>query len=95
VWLWCSIYKIPDGSFRTGPALWFSSLLLPDDVTTKRIGKPENQFAFSGEAKNKKYATEIIHETHEAWKRLISGQTKSEIALFVSLSHSLLEFIRL
>jgi len=38
-------------------------------------GKPENQFAFSGEAKNKKYAMEIIHETHEAWRRLISGET--------------------
>ena len=34
-------------------------------------GKPENTFAFSGEAKNKKYATEIIHECHEAWRRLI------------------------
>jgi len=38
-------------------------------------GKPENQFAFSGEAKNKKYAMEIIHETHEAWRRLIRGET--------------------
>jgi len=38
-------------------------------------GKPENQFAFSGEAKNKKYAMEIIHETHEAWRRLINGDT--------------------
>ncbi|CAG8442249.1 2197_t:CDS:2 [Diversispora eburnea] len=26
-----------------------------------------------GEAKNKKYATEIIHETHEAWRRIING----------------------
>jgi len=24
--------------------------------------------------KNKKYATEIIHETHESWRRLIFGQ---------------------
>ena len=38
-------------------------------------GKPENAFAFSGEAKNKKYATEIIHECHEAWRRLISGES--------------------
>jgi inorganic pyrophosphatase len=36
-------------------------------------GKPENQFAFSGEAKNKRYATEIIHECNEAWKKLIAG----------------------
>ena len=37
-------------------------------------GKPENSFAFSGEAKNKKYATEIIHECHEAWRRLAYGE---------------------
>lgn len=41
-------------------------------------GKPENQFAFSGEAKNKKYATEIIHECHEAWRRLISGESPAK-----------------
>ncbi|CAG8727693.1 7532_t:CDS:2, partial [Racocetra fulgida] len=46
---------------------WFRIYKIPD-------GKPENSFAFSGEAKNKKYATEIIHETHEAWRRLIKGQ---------------------
>ncbi|KAK4050160.1 Inorganic pyrophosphatase [Microbotryomycetes sp. JL201] len=44
-----------------------------------RIYKPENQFAFSGEAKNRKYAFEIVHECHEAWKRLIKGETKSDI----------------
>jgi hypothetical protein len=41
-------------------------------------GKPENAFAFSGEAKNKKYATEIIHECHEAWRRLITGETPAK-----------------
>jgi len=41
-------------------------------------GKPENAFAFSGEAKNKKYATEIIHECHEAWRRLASGETPAK-----------------
>jgi len=45
---------------------WFRIYKIPD-------GKPENTFAFSGEAKNKKYATEIIHECHEAWRRLILG----------------------
>ncbi|KAM0755048.1 inorganic pyrophosphatase [Meredithblackwellia eburnea MCA 4105] len=49
---------------------WMRIYKIPD-------GKPENQFAFSGEAKNRKYATEIIHECNEAWKRLISGQTKA------------------
>ena len=41
-------------------------------------GKPENTFAFSGEAKNKKYATEIIHECHEAWRRLITGESPAK-----------------
>lgn len=40
-------------------------------------GKPENKFAFSGEAKNKKYATGIIDECHDAWRRLITGKTPS------------------
>lgn len=52
---------------------WFRIYKIPD-------GKPENVFAFSGEAKNKKYATDIIFETHEAWKQLINGATdKKEI----------------
>ncbi|KAI8457989.1 inorganic pyrophosphatase [Phakopsora pachyrhizi] len=31
------------------------------------------QFAFSGEAKHKKYATEVVMECHEAWKRLLKN----------------------
>jgi len=50
---------------------WFRIYKIPD-------GKPENAFAFSGEAKNKKYATEIIHECHEAWRRLISGESPAK-----------------
>lgn len=46
---------------------WFRIYKIPD-------GKPENQFAFSGEAKNKKYALDIIRETNESWKQLIHGQ---------------------
>ena len=44
---------------------WFRIYKIPD-------GKPENNFAFNGEAKNAKYANEIIHECHESWKKLIS-----------------------
>ncbi|KAJ3303508.1 Inorganic pyrophosphatase [Kappamyces sp. JEL0829] len=47
---------------------WFRIYKIPD-------GKPENNFAFSGEAKNKKYTDEVIHECHEAWKRLIQKGT--------------------
>ncbi|KAH9178804.1 inorganic pyrophosphatase [Lactarius sanguifluus] len=45
---------------------WFRIYKIPD-------GKPENQFAFSGEAKNKKYAAEIIHECHEARNITVDG----------------------
>ncbi|KAL5535304.1 IPP1 [Sanghuangporus sanghuang] len=54
---------------------WFRIYKIPD-------GKPENAFAFSGEAKNKKYATEIIHECHEAWRRLIAGETPAQTASY-------------
>ncbi|KAF8600876.1 inorganic diphosphatase [Ceratobasidium sp. AG-I] len=50
---------------------WFRIYKIPD-------GKPENAFAFSGEAKNKRYATEIIHECHEAWRRLIVGEVPAK-----------------
>lgn len=46
---------------------WFRIYKIPD-------GKPENQFAFSGEAKNKKYALDIVRETNESWKQLIYGK---------------------
>lgn len=50
---------------------WFRIYKIPD-------GKPENNFAFSGEAKNKAYATEVIHECADAWKRLISKEVPAK-----------------
>jgi len=47
---------------------WFRIYKIPD-------GKPENQFAFSGECKNKKYAEEVIHECSDAWEKLMTGKT--------------------
>ena len=47
---------------------WFRIYKIPD-------GKPENQFAFSGECKNKKYANDVIVECAEAWEKLITGKT--------------------
>lgn len=52
---------------------WFRIYKIPD-------GKPENNFAFAGEARNKRYAIEIIHECHEAWRRLVSGDTPAKTA---------------
>ena len=54
---------------------WFRIYKIPD-------GKPENQFAFSGECKNKKYAMDIVRECAEAWEKLVTGKTpKDEISL--------------
>jgi inorganic pyrophosphatase len=47
---------------------WFRIYKIPD-------GKPENQFAFTGECKNKSYAMDVIRECAEAWDRLIAGKT--------------------
>jgi inorganic pyrophosphatase len=46
---------------------WFRIYKIPD-------GKPENQFAFSGECKNKKYAMDVIRECAEAWEKLVKGE---------------------
>ncbi|KAE8447638.1 Inorganic pyrophosphatase [Mollisiaceae sp. DMI_Dod_QoI] len=48
---------------------WFRIYKIPD-------GKPENQFAFTGECKNKKYATDVVRECAEAWEKLITGKTQ-------------------
>ncbi|KAI0880385.1 inorganic pyrophosphatase [Annulohypoxylon maeteangense] len=48
---------------------WFRIYKIPD-------GKPENQFAFTGECKNKSYAFDVIRECSEAWERLITGKTQ-------------------
>jgi inorganic pyrophosphatase len=62
---------------------WFRIYKIPD-------GKPENQFAFSGECKNKKYATDIVRECAEAWERLVSGKSqRGEISLAnLTVQHS-------
>lgn len=46
---------------------WFRIYKIPD-------GKPENQFAFSGESKNKAYAQEIVRSCSEAWEKLVNGK---------------------
>ncbi|XP_063291011.1 inorganic pyrophosphatase [Pelobates fuscus] len=44
---------------------WFQRYKVPD-------GKPENQFAFNGEFKNKDFAIEIIKSTNTQWKALVT-----------------------
>ncbi|XP_008573005.1 PREDICTED: LOW QUALITY PROTEIN: inorganic pyrophosphatase 2, mitochondrial-like [Galeopterus variegatus] len=43
---------------------WFRFYKVPE-------GKPENQFAFNGDFKNKAFALEVIKSTHECWKALL------------------------
>ncbi|KAL0074813.1 inorganic pyrophosphatase [Phycomyces blakesleeanus] len=50
---------------------WFKIYKVPD-------GKPENEFAFDGQCKDKAYANTIIEETHEAWQKLIKGDTPAK-----------------
>ncbi|GAA6107399.1 inorganic pyrophosphatase [Tachysurus ichikawai] len=49
---------------------WFRRYKVPD-------GKPENQFAFNGEFKDKDFAIKTIKSTHDFWKALISQQTSA------------------
>ena len=42
---------------------WFRYYKVPD-------GKPKNNFAFDGEAKDRDYAMSVVEETHEQWKDL-------------------------
>ncbi|XP_014212908.1 inorganic pyrophosphatase isoform X2 [Copidosoma floridanum] len=43
---------------------WFKLYKIPD-------GKPENQFAFNGEAKPRDFALKVIKDVHNHWKSLI------------------------
>ncbi|XP_058649884.1 inorganic pyrophosphatase 2, mitochondrial isoform X2 [Onychostoma macrolepis] len=47
---------------------WFRMYKVPD-------GKPENQFAFNGEFKNRDFAIKTVKDTHSFWKALISKNT--------------------
>ncbi|CAN7993420.1 unnamed protein product [Ixodes hexagonus] len=51
---------------------WFRIYKIPD-------GKPENQFAFNGEAKNREFAEKIIAETHTYWKALMQRADTSPL----------------
>jgi len=49
---------------------WFKLYKVPD-------GKPENQFAFNGEAKNREFAHKVILGTHDEWRILVSDKDYS------------------
>ncbi|CAL1531653.1 unnamed protein product, partial [Lymnaea stagnalis] len=52
---------------------WFTYYKVPDN-------KPENQFAFNGEAKGKDYALQVIQESHSQWRALVSSPGSSSIS---------------
>lgn len=52
---------------------WFKIYKMPD-------GKPENKFAFNGEAKNAEFATKVVEETHKFWQGLVNDQNESKIS---------------
>ncbi|KAK6482066.1 inorganic pyrophosphatase-like [Huso huso] len=51
---------------------WFRRYKVPD-------GKPENQFAFNGEFKDKDFAISIIKSTNDYWKALVSKKSGGEL----------------
>lgn len=52
---------------------WFRYYKVPDD-------KPENQFAYNGEAKSRDFAMQIINETHDQWKELVTKEGESSLS---------------
>lgn len=51
---------------------WFKIYKIPD-------GKPENQFAFNGEAKPRDFALHIIDEVHQHWQNLVKQEASTGI----------------
>lgn len=51
---------------------WFKIYKIPD-------GKPENQFAFNGEAKTREFALHIVDEVHQHWQNLIKQEGSSSV----------------
>uniref|UniRef100_A0AAY4AST8 inorganic diphosphatase n=1 Tax=Denticeps clupeoides TaxID=299321 RepID=A0AAY4AST8_9TELE len=48
---------------------WFKRYKVPD-------GKPENDFAFNGQFKDKDFAVQVITTTHEHWRALVRKEAK-------------------
>jgi len=49
---------------------WFKIYKIPD-------GKPENKFAFNGEAKNREFAHKVIDEVHKFWRALVNKEAEA------------------
>ncbi|XP_063237399.1 inorganic pyrophosphatase isoform X2 [Bacillus rossius redtenbacheri] len=49
---------------------WLKIYKIPD-------GKPENQFAFNGEPKNREFALQTIEEVHKYWRSLVRKEVEA------------------
>ena len=61
-------------SYLADTRKWFRTYKVPD-------GKPENNFAFDGEYKDKAFADKIIEECYQQWKQLVNGKCFFRIPL--------------
>ena len=66
--------KIIIFSYLADTRKWFRTYKVPD-------GKPENNFAFDGEYKDKAFADKIIEECYQQWKQLVNGECYFESQL--------------
>jgi hypothetical protein len=67
------VERLMPGLLR-GTHEWFKIYKIPD-------GKPANEFAFEGQAKNREFALKVIEETHSHWSELIGGQSGNNAEL--------------
>ena len=54
--------------FLAATVEWFKIYKMPD-------GKPANQFAFDGQAKDKAFAVKIVNECHDQWKEMMAKES--------------------
>ncbi|NP_001279524.1 inorganic pyrophosphatase-like [Callorhinchus milii] len=64
----CDVKRLKPG-YMEATVDWFKRYKVPD-------GKPENQFAFDANYKDKEFAHAVIKSTHEFWKKLIMNKSK-------------------
>lgn len=53
---------------------WFRTYKIPD-------GKPANKFALDEKFMDCSYALGVVHETHQAWAKLVKGTVEDEVTL--------------
>ncbi|XP_023336794.1 inorganic pyrophosphatase [Eurytemora carolleeae] len=57
--------------FLTATVEWFKIYKIPD-------GKPANEFAFDSKPKDREFAENVIAQTNESWKKMMSGEIEAK-----------------